>query len=262
MLKPSEVNARAFERGTFGYRPEDIDPFLEQVARDYEVLYNNNLDSEEKIMKLVDKINEYREDEEAIKDALLSAQKESKRVLAEAKQQAEKMLEEATAKREQIERESEAECERIIAEHKEYCAKVISENTAETEKKIAQVKNEYARQSKQLRELRLSAAQFKAELTEIYSQQIQLVMDMPDDTDVDLAPEEEEPATAAVNEAAAEQESAPAEESAESLINSEPESTEEKKPQQDIPALKDESVFNKDKPREVKFSDLRFGNKK
>lgn len=258
MLKPNEINAKGFERGTFGYRPEDIDPFLEQIAKDYEVLYNNNQDSEEKIMKLVDKINEYREDEEAIKDALLSAQKESKRILAEAKEKSEKMIEEATLKRAQIEQESEAECERIIAEHKEYCAKVISENTAETEKRIAQVKEEYARQSKLLRELRLNAAQFKAELTDIYSRQIQLVMEMPDDNDnIELAPidgESEQPAEA---EAAAEEKAA----EAEPLINTE-EAGEEEKPDQDIPALKDESVFNKDKPREVKFSDLRFGNRK
>lgn len=257
MLKPNEIGARSFEKGNFGYIPEEVNLFIQQVARDYETLYNNNADNEEKIMKLVDKINEYREDEDAIKDALLSAQKESKRIIAEANEKAEKMIEEATAKRAQIEQESEEECERIIAEHKEYCAKVISENTAETEKKILQVKEEYARQSKLLRELRLNAAQFKAELTEIYSQQIQLVMDMPEDNDVELAPVDGETAEEAKTSAS--------EETAQPLIDTSSEKKEEakeEKPQQDIPALKDESVFNNNKPREVKFSDLRFGNRK
>lgn len=254
MLSPSEIRGKVFEKYTSGYRPEDVDQFLAQVASDYETLYNNNADSEEKIMKLVDKINEYREDEDAIKDALLSAQKESKRILADAKAQSEQMINEAIAERDRVKEESEVECERIIAEHKEYCAKVISENTAETEKKIQQVKDEYAQRSKDLKELKLSAAQFREQLTEIYSQQIQLVMQMPDEEAIeneDAAADDSDEAPAAVitEEAAPAQEEAPA--------------AEETAPAaQDIPALKDESVFTNHKPREVKFSDLRFGNRK
>ena len=253
MLSPSEIRGKVFEKYTSGYRPEDVDQFLAQVASDYETLYNNNADSEEKIMKLVDKINEYREDEDAIKDALLSAQKESKRILADAKAQSEQMINEALAERERVEKESEVECERIIAEHKEYCAKVISENTAETEKKIQQVKEEYAQRSKDLKELKLSAAQFREQLTEIYSQQIQLVMQMPDmeeieNEDASADDSDEAPAAVITEEAAPAQEEPKAEEAAPAA--------------QDIPALKDESVFTNHKPREVKFSDLRFGNRK
>lgn len=253
MLSPSEIRGKVFEKYTSGYRPEDVDQFLAQVANDYETLYNNNADSEEKIMKLVDKINEYREDEDAIKDALLSAQKESKRILADAKAQSEQMINEALAERERVEKESEVECERIIAEHKEYCAKVISENTAETEKKIQQVKDEYAQRSKDLKELKLNAAQFREQLTEIYSQQIQLVMQMPDEETLEneeAAADDSDEAPAAVIPETAE----PAEEA--------PKAEETTSATQDIPALKDESVFTHHKPREVKFSDLRFGNRK
>ena len=254
MLSPSEIRGKVFEKYTSGYRPEDVDQFLAQVANDYETLYNNNADSEEKIMKHVDKINEYREDEDAIKDALLSAQKESKRILADAKAQSEQMINDAIAQREQIEKESEVECERIIAEHKEYCAKVISENTAETEKKIQQVKDEYAQRSKDLKELKLNAAKFREQLTEIYSQQIQLVMQLPDEESLESEEAAADDSDEAPAEAVITEEAAPAQE--------EPKAEEAAPAAQDIPALKDESVFTNYKPREIKFSDLRFGNRK
>lgn len=257
MLRPEDIRQKRFERGSYGYNPEEVDMFVSRVADDYETLFNNSADSEEKIIKLVEKINEYRADEDVIKDALLSAQKEAKRIVAEANAKSEKMMSEAAAKTEEIKAQSEIECERIIAEHKEYCAKVISENTAETEKKIRDVKEEYATRSAQLRELKRTIAEFKSRLTDIYSQQIQLVMEMPDDCD------DEQTAAETVEEKTREA-AAPAVETVdvEPVIPSE--NTDNAQPSQqasDIPALKDESVFENRKPREVKFSDLRFGNK-
>ncbi len=256
MLRPEDIRQKRFERGSFGYNPEEVDMFISRVADDYEALFNSSADSEEKIIKLVEKINEYRADEDVIKDALLSAQKEAKRIVTEANAKSEKMMTEAAAKTEEIKAQSEIECERIIAEHKEYCAKVISENTAETEKKIRDVREEYATRSAQLKELKRTIAEFKSRLTDIYSQQIQLVMEMPDDCDDETASD-----TVEVNTAEA---AAPVEEKAdvEPVIPDENTGNVQTSQQTaDIPALKDESVFESRKPREVKFSDLRFGNK-
>lgn len=283
MLRPDEIRNKNFEKGSFGYKPEDVDSFLRRVADDYETLYNNSADSEQKIIRLVEKINEYREDEDAIKDALLSAQKEGRRILNEARAESERMISEAAAKTEEVKKQCEEESERIIQEHQEYCARIISENTSETEKKIEQVKNEYAVRSQELKDLKREIAQFKAQLTEIYSQQIQLVMQMPDgDGESDDESVSDEPAKNAQSlipdlpsdpsvKAVELKTEKPkwftekAESSEKSGSTDDSEKTEaaavsHESSTQDISALKDESVFSNQKPREVKFSDLRFGN--
>ncbi len=86
---------------------EDVKEFLGQVAEDYVEVVKANQDTEAKIIKLVEKINEYREDEEAIQQALVVAQKESNKILTEAKTQAHDMIE--SAKTEQV-RLRRAEC--------------------------------------------------------------------------------------------------------------------------------------------------------
>ena len=49
----------------------------------YANIYNEYEQSEGKILKLVEKINEYREDEDAIKMAILTAQKQAKQTIYE-----------------------------------------------------------------------------------------------------------------------------------------------------------------------------------
>lgn len=281
MLSPSDIREKrkSLEKGTFGYKVEEVNAFLDMVADDYEVLYNNNEESEEKIIKLVEKINEYREDEDAIKLALLSAQKESKRILAdskaesermitEAKAESDKMLADAKAESEEVARQSEIECEKIINEHKERCAKLIRENTEATEKKIASVKAEYELQSKRLADVKREVAQFKAALTQIFNKQLSLVEELPDETedvavveDV-LAPTDDDvPFLEEMLEEAKEEETveAVAEETVETVAVAEETPLIEEEPVKDIAALKDQSLFQE--KREVKFSDLRFGNR-
>ncbi len=280
MLSPSEIREKrkGLEKGTFGYKVEEVNAFLDLVCDDYEALYNNNEESEEKIIKLVEKINEYREDEDAIKLALLSAQKESKRILAESKAESErlivdakaesdKMLTDAKAESEEIARQSEIECEKIINEHKARCAQLIKENTEATEKKIASVKAEYELQTKRLADVKREVAQFKAALTQIFNKQLSLVEELPDETDNIvannedvLAPTDDDvPFLEEMLEESKEEVVEVAAQPEESVTVIEDKPLIEEEPAQDIAALKDQSLFQE--KREVKFSDLRFGNR-
>ncbi len=85
MLNPNNIKGKTFDTEKNGYSKEDVKEFLGQVAEDYAEVVKANQDTEAKIIKLVEKINEYREDEEAIQQALVVAQKESNKILTEAK---------------------------------------------------------------------------------------------------------------------------------------------------------------------------------
>ena len=66
MLNPNNIKGKTFDTEKNGYSKEDVKEFLGQVAEDYAEVVKANQDTEAKIIKLVEKINEYREDEEAI----------------------------------------------------------------------------------------------------------------------------------------------------------------------------------------------------
>ena len=95
MMNPKDIKEKKFEKATFGYKPEEVDEFLAKVASAYAEVVKTSQENEAKIIKLVEKINEYREDEEAIKQTLLTAQKSANRILADAKAEGEKMLSDA-----------------------------------------------------------------------------------------------------------------------------------------------------------------------
>ena len=80
MLNPNNIKGKTFDTEKNGYSKEDVKEFLGQVAEDYAEVVKANQDTEAKIIKLVEKINEYREDEEAIQQALVVAQKESNKI--------------------------------------------------------------------------------------------------------------------------------------------------------------------------------------
>lgn len=208
MLSPNNIKGKSFDTEKNGYSKDDVNEFLSQVAEDYAEVVKANQDTEAKIIKLVEKINEYREDEEAIQQALIVAQKESNKILTEAKTQAHDMIESAKSEQVRLAEQSAAECERIVKEHKEKCAELIRNNTEITEKKINEIRAAYDEELEKYENLKAEVTQFKADLTQLYNRQIRLIMEIPTfEPATDDAAEEtvEEEQTEEVQETAPEQ---------------------------------------------------------
>ncbi|WP_294448597.1 DivIVA domain-containing protein [uncultured Ruminococcus sp.] len=208
MLSPNNIKGKSFDTEKNGYSKDDVNEFLAQVAEDYAEVVKANQDTEAKIIKLVEKINEYREDEDAIQQALIVAQKESNKILTEAKTQAHDMIESAKSEQVRLAEQSAAECERIVKEHKEKCAELIRNNTEITEKKINEIRAAYDEELEKYENLKAEVTQFKADLTQLYNRQIRLIMEIPtfepatDDTAEETVEEEQ---TEKVQETAPEQ---------------------------------------------------------
>lgn len=179
MLSPNNIKGKTFDTEKNGYSREDVSEFLAKVAEDYAEVVKANQESEAKIIKLVEKINEYREDEEAIQQALVVAQKEANKILTEAKTQAHDMIESAKTEQVKFAEQSASECERIVKEHKEKCAELIRTNTEITEKKINAVREAYDNELANFENLKAEVTYFKANLTELYNKQIRLIMELP-----------------------------------------------------------------------------------
>ena len=120
MLTPKEVSERVFTRASFGgYNMTMVDEFLDVLTEDYTALYNENALLKSKMKVLVDKVEEYRSTEEAVRKAFVSAQRMADQLVQEAQDKKESILREAERNANdqivQIRRQIEAEQARLVA---------------------------------------------------------------------------------------------------------------------------------------------------
>jgi len=98
MFTPQQIDQIAFNRATFGgYDMQQVDEFLEPLTEDYVTLYKENALLKSKMRVLVGKLEEYRKNEAAMKDAVVNAQKTCNKMVQEAEAKCAQMLSEASA---------------------------------------------------------------------------------------------------------------------------------------------------------------------
>ena len=101
MTTPQEIREKSFDkaRSMFGgYDMATIDEYLEELANDFEALQKENVVLKSKMKVLVDKIEEYRTNESALNQAILSAQKLSVQIENDARTRSANIVAEAEAK--------------------------------------------------------------------------------------------------------------------------------------------------------------------
>ena len=91
-MNSDEIRNVAFDRTMRGYRPEEVDEFLARVAAELDKLQEEKEDAEQKMFILAEKVDQYRDDEETLKTALLNAQRMGESVIHEARQKAETII--------------------------------------------------------------------------------------------------------------------------------------------------------------------------
>ena len=85
MLKPSEVKNYEFKSaGRNAYKADDVDMFFAEVVISYEKMYRENSELIKRISLLADRLEQYKNDEVDIKQAVLSAQKAADIIIRDA----------------------------------------------------------------------------------------------------------------------------------------------------------------------------------
>lgn len=143
MLTIDEIREISFRRaGKNGYNAADVDDFIDEVTATVEQLIAEKNDCVRKMDILANKIEQYREDEETVRNALLTSQKLSDTTIKEAKNKADYIVKSAEKKSRAILTEAEMATERekdkFEALHAE-TAKLRSEILALYKKHIAMV---------------------------------------------------------------------------------------------------------------------------
>lgn len=102
MLTITEIKNKKFEKSAFGYKVDDVENFLNEVIDLVAALESEKAEAEKKLVVLATKIEEYRSEEDSLRQALLGAQKLGDNILKEAKNRAEILMRDATIKSENI----------------------------------------------------------------------------------------------------------------------------------------------------------------
>ena len=98
MFTPQQIDQISFTRQAFGgYDMQQVDEFLEPLTEDYVTLYKENALLKSKMRVLVGKLEEYRKNEAAMKDAIVNAQKTCDKMVREAEAKCTQMLSDANA---------------------------------------------------------------------------------------------------------------------------------------------------------------------
>lgn len=147
-MNAQDIKSVTFDKVMRGYRPEEVDAYLAQVAAEMEKLQAEKDDSDKKLFILAEKVDQYRNDEETLKTALLNAQRMGESVIHEARQKAETILYDANSKASQQKEEA-------------------ADNVAEMENELARLKAEVAK--------------FKSDVLELYRQHIESLSAVPGD---------------------------------------------------------------------------------
>jgi len=93
VLTPQEVNEKGFDKAVFnGYDMGDVDDFLDLVSNDYNALYKENAILKGKLKVLVEKVEEYRSTEDAMRMALLNAQRMGDDITEKANKERDELL--------------------------------------------------------------------------------------------------------------------------------------------------------------------------
>lgn len=190
-MNAKEIIARKFEKAAFnGYKTDDVDDYLKEVSDEFAALQKEKNELERKLEVLADKIREYRDDEEALKDALLIAQKQGNAIVADSKASAEKLTAETKAAMEKLISESKAKSEKMINEADAYskrtredadrnAAKIVGDAQTKANEIKAAMDKQQAIQENIIQQTRKEADDFRNKLMMCYKEHIAMVESVP-----------------------------------------------------------------------------------
>ena len=161
MITAKDVQKKKFEKVKFGYNPEEVDSFLAQIENDLRLMQQDLDDSNEKIQLLADKVREYKDTEDDLKNALLLAQKQTRQVVEEAQQKA----------------------DAIVAEARASVDTVKSQALVDSETQLQNITAQLEAENAHLVETQHQVADFKRALFDMYKEHLELISRLPESSD-------------------------------------------------------------------------------
>jgi len=97
-----DIEQQQFGRSFRGYNEEEVDNFLDRIAKDYEEVLNENVKSKDEVERLQAKLAEYLKMEETLRTALVNAQQSASSIREAMQKEAQNLIETAQIEAERI----------------------------------------------------------------------------------------------------------------------------------------------------------------
>lgn len=232
MLTPDVVKSKSFQAtGRGAYRAEDVDGFFAEVSASYEQMFKENGELIKKISILANKVEQYKEEEDSLRKALISAQTLADKIVKDARESVEGTLEKAEADAEEMRAKASTEAEEIVAKAKAEADAVVLQSKKDADEILGSVNRKVMKESLEFEMLQKKAAEFRANLLSLYKEHLGLINSIPEYVEKEMPAIEkaEEPKAEAEPEVPTEEETVSAEPEA-------PAEPVEAQPAEEIPA--------------------------
>lgn len=203
MLTPKQIKNHEFQlAGRNAYRASDVDDFIAEIYESYEQMFRENAELVKKLSLLADKVSEYKNDEDNIRNALLMAERMKDSILAEAQDKAKAALaateERVRAAKEAVDEKTatilqnaNTEAEDIISEansRAEETLKLAQSNATKLlakaqeiyDEQVNTIKEEAEKEQAYLNRIKAESVKVRMELLDTYKTQMQILEYTPD----------------------------------------------------------------------------------
>ncbi len=119
MITPLDIQNKEFKKGLRGYKEDEVDEFLDQVMVDYEKLYKENAELKDKVERVNQQIEQFKNIENTLKNTLVVAQNAAEEVRANASKQAELIVKESENRSKEMISKANRDVEKVREQYEE-----------------------------------------------------------------------------------------------------------------------------------------------
>ena len=215
MLTPAKITNHHFEAsGRNAYKAESVDSFIKEVAESYEQMFRENGEMYKKINLLAQRLEEYRNDEDNIRNALLTAQRAAEKITKEAQDKADKLLAEVQARTDTENERLDAaakemltkakyQADYIVEEAQKQAKEIVEKAVVESKEASVNARSDMIKELAALETMKQEVTKFKQQILGEYAAQVELINKLPEvvieqmnkEEEAETAVEEAEPET-------------------------------------------------------------------
>ncbi|MEG9296581.1 DivIVA domain-containing protein [Mangrovibacillus sp. Mu-81] len=118
-LTPLDIHNKEFSRGFRGYDEDEVNEFLDQIIKDYEILIREKKETEERLNSLNERLGHFTTIEETLNKSIVIAQEAGEEVKRNATKEAKLIIKEAEKNADRIVNESLSKARKIAIEIEE-----------------------------------------------------------------------------------------------------------------------------------------------
>ncbi|MEL3972346.1 DivIVA domain-containing protein [Rossellomorea oryzaecorticis] len=118
-LTPLDIHNKEFSRGFRGYDEDEVNEFLDQIIKDYEILIREKKETEERLNSLNERLGHFTNIEETLNKSIVIAQEAGEEVKRNATKEAKLIIKEAEKNADRIVNESLSKARKIAIEIEE-----------------------------------------------------------------------------------------------------------------------------------------------